>query len=204
MWFEARSNFSAVLPSDCLGLLNVQSNGNASNRLLAVVLDTMKDAEFRDMNHNHVGVHSVQSYYEDGTSESCNMTMIRCEALWIWVDYNTEATQINVTMASQNMAKPARPLVSARTNLSTVLTDSASVRFSAATGGMLKSRHYVLGWSFGMDCPAPAIDISKLPKLPRVGASTGQGSCRSSRHCSLPPCRRHGHVPTGEEALEVR
>uniref|UniRef100_A0ACD5UYI1 Uncharacterized protein n=1 Tax=Avena sativa TaxID=4498 RepID=A0ACD5UYI1_AVESA len=31
------------------------------------------------------------------------------------------------------------------------------------------SGHYILGWSFGMDRPAPVIDISKLPKLPRVG-----------------------------------
>jgi len=44
----------------------------------------------------------------------------------------------------------------------------AYVGFSSATGSF-NSRHYVLGWSFAMDVPAPAIDITKLPKLPREG-----------------------------------
>ncbi|RLN35512.1 hypothetical protein C2845_PM03G19380 [Panicum miliaceum] len=39
--------------------------------------------------------------------------------------------------------------------------------FSSATGP-INSHHYILGWSFGMDGFAPAIDIAKLPKLPRL------------------------------------
>jgi hypothetical protein len=75
------------------------------------------------------------------------LTLISGEAMQVWVDYDAEIAQINVTMAPLSMAKPARPLVSARYNLSTVLTDDgpAFVGFSAATGGTLKSRHYVLG-----------------------------------------------------------
>ncbi|CAO1948848.1 unnamed protein product [Urochloa humidicola] len=49
-----------------------------------------------------------------------------------------------------------------------VLTDPVYIGFSAATSP-INSRHYVLGWSFGMNRPAPAIDTSKLPELPRVG-----------------------------------
>jgi serine/threonine protein kinase len=176
-------DFSGALPSGYLGLLNVQSNGNSSNRLFAVELDTMQNDEFQDINDNHVGVdvnslHSVQSYYAGyyggggGSGGFRNLTLISGEAMQVWVDYDAEVAQINVTMAPLSMAKPARPLVSARYNLSTVLTDDgpAFVGFSAATGGTLKSRHYVLGWSFSIDRPAPAIDLSKLPKLPRVSA----------------------------------
>ncbi|KAK1617577.1 hypothetical protein QYE76_023097 [Lolium multiflorum] len=53
-------------------------------------------------------------------------------------------------------------------NLTAVVTDDAYVGFSSATG-TFDVRHYVLGWSFAMNGPAPAIDISKLPILPRVG-----------------------------------
>lgn len=172
-------DFSAALPSGYLGLLNVTSNnnGSSSNRLFAVELDTMQNDEFGDLNDNHVGVdvnslRSLQSYsagYFDDNGEFRNLTLISGEAMQVWVEYDGESTQINVTMAPLNVAKPARPLVSAKYDLSTVLTDASYVGFSAATGGTLRSRHYVLGWSFGMDGPAPAIDIGALPKLPPVG-----------------------------------
>ncbi|KAF7000608.1 hypothetical protein CFC21_016474, partial [Triticum aestivum] len=75
---------------------------------------------------------------------------------------------ITVAMAALGTAKPVKPLLSKTCDLSTVLTDTAYVGFSSATGSF-NSQHYVLGWSFAMDGPAPAIDIAKLPKLPRFG-----------------------------------
>jgi len=67
------------------------------------------------------------------------------------------------------MSKPIKPLLSTTYNLSAVLTaDMVYVGFSASTGSFI-SRQYVLGWSFGINRPAPAIDITKLPKLPREG-----------------------------------
>uniref|UniRef100_A0A453M7F0 Protein kinase domain-containing protein n=1 Tax=Aegilops tauschii subsp. strangulata TaxID=200361 RepID=A0A453M7F0_AEGTS len=38
--------------------------------------------------------------------------------------------------------------------------------FSSSTG-TIKTQHYVLGWSFAMNGPAPVINLSMLPKLPR-------------------------------------
>lgn len=92
--------------------------------------------------------------------------MISGKAMQVWVDYDGESTQINVFLAPLEMAKPARPLVSSKYNLTQVLLEPAFLGFSSSTGSMISSRHYVLGWSFAMDGPAPAIDISKLPKLP--------------------------------------
>jgi serine/threonine protein kinase len=40
------------------------------------------------------------------------------------------------------------------------------VGFSASTG-MLASSHYLLGWSFKINCPAPPLDLSSLPKPPQ-------------------------------------
>lgn len=68
------------------------------------------------------------------------------------------------------MAKPVRPLVSSTCDLTRVLTadERSFVGFSSSTG-MVNTRHYILGWSFGMNAPAPPIDVAKLPRLPRNG-----------------------------------
>ncbi|KAF0908332.1 hypothetical protein E2562_024746 [Oryza meyeriana var. granulata] len=172
------TNFSAALASQYLGLVNVRNNGDASNRIFAVELDTLQQEEFRDINDNHVGIDinglvslrsSNAGYYADGEGGGFrNLSLISHEAMQVWVDYDAGNTQINVTLAPLSVAKPVKPLISAVYNLSSVITDTAYVGFSSATGSF-NSRHYVLGWSFAMNGPAPAIDIAKLPKLPHEG-----------------------------------
>lgn len=171
-------DFSSALPAKYLGLTNVQNNGNASNHLLAVELDTIQSVEFKDINANHVGVdvNGLQSlrsynagYYDDESGEFQNLKLISRQAMKVWVDYSGEKRQINVTLAPLRMAtRPARPLLSVSYDLSAVLTDLVYLGFSSATG-RVNSRHCVLGWSFGKNRPAPAIDVSKLPDLPRAG-----------------------------------
>jgi len=170
---------AAALPAGYLALLNVQNNGNASNHLFAVELDTTQNTDFQDINSNHVGIdvndlHSVQSYptgfYDDGAGDVFrNLSLFSREAMQVWVEYDGETGRIDVTLAPVGVAKPARPLVSATYDLSPVLMEESYVGFASATGG-INSRHYVLGWSFALDGgPAPAIDITKLPKLPCFG-----------------------------------
>ncbi|CAN6221592.1 unnamed protein product [Urochloa humidicola] len=170
------TDFSTALASQYLGLVNVTSNGDERNRVFAVELDTLQQDEFRDINDNHVGVDinglislnsSDAGYYDDDGSFK-NLSLISHEEMRVWVDYEAVSNRINVTLAPLTMAKPAKPLISAVYNLSSVLNDMAYVGFSSATGSF-NSRHYVLGFSFAMDVPAPAIDITKLPKLPREG-----------------------------------
>jgi len=107
-------------------------------------------------------------YYDDTSGNFHNLTLASFEAMQVWVDYDGKRKQIDVTLAPLQMAKPKKPLVSTTYDLSTVLKDRSFVGFSSSTG-ILDSHHYVLGWSFGMSQPAPAIDINKLPKLPRIG-----------------------------------
>ncbi|KAG0514037.1 hypothetical protein BDA96_10G155000 [Sorghum bicolor] len=175
-------DFSSALPAKYLGLTNVQNDGNASNHLLAVELDTIQSVEFKDINANHVGidVNGLQSlrsynagYYDDGSGEFQNLKLISRQAMTVWVDYSGDKKQINVTLAPLLMAtRPARPLLSVSYDLSTVLTDIVYLGFTSATG-RVNSRHCVLGWSFGKNRPAPAIDVSKLPDLPRAGPKPG-------------------------------
>ncbi|PPD78363.1 hypothetical protein GOBAR_DD24712 [Gossypium barbadense] len=63
------------LPSQYLGLFNELNNGNDTNHVVAVELDTIRSTEFDDINDNHVGIDingltSAKSisagYYKDG------------------------------------------------------------------------------------------------------------------------------------------
>ncbi|KAG2631433.1 hypothetical protein PVAP13_2NG031100 [Panicum virgatum] len=174
-FFVAESkDFSGAMAAQYLGL-NGSNNGNTTNRVFAVELDTMQNNEFRDISDNHVGIDinslvSVDStnagYHDDGGGDFHSLTLISHEAMQVWVDYDGQTKKINVTLAPLKMGKPVRPLLSATHDLSTVIPDMAYIGFSSSTG-LVNSRHYVLGWSFAMDGPAPAIDIAKLPKLPR-------------------------------------
>uniref|UniRef100_A0ACD5WE07 Uncharacterized protein n=1 Tax=Avena sativa TaxID=4498 RepID=A0ACD5WE07_AVESA len=178
VFFIGKDNFSTALPSQYLGLLNSDNNGNATNHIFGVELDTIQSTEFKDPNDNHVGidVNSLESvavkpaaYYDDKTGAFRDLLLISGKAMQVWVDYESNTTQISVFLAPfKDGAKPSTPLVSAKRNLSEVLVDPAYAGFSSSTG-TVRSRHYVLGWSFAMDGPAPPI-IGSLPELPLYGA----------------------------------
>lgn len=167
-------NFSDALPMQFFGILKQKSNDN----LLVIEFDTFQNPEMQDINDNHIGMDinstfSLQShmagFYEDSSGAFKNLTLNSGMELQLWVDYEEEETRINVTLAPVYVAtKPLKPLLSATCDLSTVLTETAYIGFSS-TAELMNARHYILGWSFGLNRQAPSIDISKLPKLPRVG-----------------------------------
>ncbi|KAL6633895.1 hypothetical protein ACP70R_026566 [Stipagrostis hirtigluma subsp. patula] len=167
-------DFSAALQSQYMGLANAANNGNASNHFVAVELDTIVNAEFRDMSNNHAGINvnglvslvaGDAGYYEDGTGAFRHMSLLNRTAARVWVDFDARTSLLSVTMAPLEVPKPKKPLLYAAVNLSAVIDDDAYVGFSSSTG-VVSSRHYVLAWSFKMDGPAPPLNISKLPALP--------------------------------------
>uniref|UniRef100_A0ACD5TCC6 Uncharacterized protein n=1 Tax=Avena sativa TaxID=4498 RepID=A0ACD5TCC6_AVESA len=172
----ASNNFSDTMPTQYLGLINDHNNGYATNRFFAVELDTNWNDEFKDIDNNHLGIdinglESIKSSsagYYDHNGNFQNLTLASYQVMQVWVEYDGDSKQIDVSLAPIHMAKPIKPLLSTTYNLSKVLTDMVYVGFSASTGSFI-SRQYVLGWSFGINMPAPAIDITKLPKLPREG-----------------------------------
>lgn len=177
-FFIAKSmDFSSALPVQYFGVFNSVNQGNSSNHIFAVEFDTVVNMDLRDIDANHVGVNinsaiskksSTAGLYDDRTGSFSTLNLTGGEGLRVWVDYERESTRINVTISPVSMAaKPARPLISAIYNLSTVITEDAYLGFGSAAGKD-GSRHYILGWSFGMNSPAPSIDISKLPRLPRL------------------------------------
>uniref|UniRef100_A0A0D3EM82 non-specific serine/threonine protein kinase n=1 Tax=Oryza barthii TaxID=65489 RepID=A0A0D3EM82_9ORYZ len=167
------NNLSAALPAKFLGLTNDQNNGNASNHLFVVELATIVNIESGDPDRNHVGIDinglkSVQSYaagyYDDKSGNFQSLSLSSRQAMRVRIDYHAEKKQIDVTLAPLTMARPVKPLLSTTCDLSMVLTDIVYLGFSSATS-TIYSQHYVLGWSFAVDKPAPAINIDNLPKL---------------------------------------
>ncbi|TVU06606.1 hypothetical protein EJB05_49830, partial [Eragrostis curvula] len=173
-FFAPSMNFSTAFANHFLGLFNDQTDGSPKNHIFAVELDTFQNSELKDIDNNHVGIdinslvskqaHSA-GFYDDKATEFKNLTLSSGEAMQLWIEYNEESMQVSVTLAPLNTAKPRRLLLQATTNLSYVLKEPSYAGFSGATGP-LHTLYSVLAWSFGLNSPAPPINITDLPKLP--------------------------------------
>ncbi|XP_066362840.1 L-type lectin-domain containing receptor kinase SIT2-like [Miscanthus floridulus] len=171
------TDFTGAFPIQFMGLLNSTDNGNSSNHIFAVELDTVQNTEFGDIDNNHVGIDinslsslksSTAGFHDDSNGRFTNLQLHGSGPIQAWVEYDGNTTRIDVTIAPLGMQKPVRPLLSLTYDLSTVITEQAYIGFSSATG-LNTGHHSVLGWSFGMNSPAPIIDSAKLPKLPYLG-----------------------------------
>ncbi|KAK9063406.1 hypothetical protein SSX86_017276 [Deinandra increscens subsp. villosa] len=167
-------DFPGAQPSQFLGLLNVTLNGNTSNHLFAVELDTVQDLEFSDIDNNHVGVDinrmkSVNAtpagFFVDGNSTKLPLCLHSGRMIQAWIDYDGSNRQLDITLSGfvrQN--KPATPIMSIPIDLSAVFHDEMFVGFSSSTG-VLTSSHYVFGWSFNTTGKAKSLDHDLLPSL---------------------------------------
>ncbi|XP_058182038.1 L-type lectin-domain containing receptor kinase V.9-like [Rhododendron vialii] len=164
-----------ALPTQYLGLFNSSNDGNRSNHIVAVELDTVQDFEFNDINDNHVGVdinslRSIKSapagYFADQNGSFRELNLISGDPMQVWVEYDGINRQLNVTMSPIHIPKPALPLLSLTKDLSPFLLEYMYVGFSSSTG-LLQSDQYILGWSFKMNGQAQQINTSRLPKLPQ-------------------------------------
>nr|CAB3499541.1 unnamed protein product [Digitaria exilis] len=171
------NNLSSASPSQFLGLFNSDNNGNASNHVFAVELDTILNPEFRDIDSNHVGVDvnglvslaaEPAGYYAGDEDDDVltNLSLNSGDAMQVWVDYDGRATVLNVTLAPVETPKPKKPLISISVDLSAVVSETAAFVGLSSSTGPFRTRHYVLGWSFAMDAAAPPLDYAKLPKMP--------------------------------------
>ncbi|KAM0885117.1 hypothetical protein ACQ4PT_030538 [Festuca glaucescens] len=170
------SNLSLANGGQYLGLLNA-TNGTASDHILAIELDTIRNPEMSDINSNHVGINvnslisqkaKPAGYYGDEDSTFRDLMLNSRKPMQVWVDYDGQARILNVTLAPVQAPKPKNPLLSEAIDLSTIVAETMYVGLSSSTG-VVSTHHYVLGWSFCLDGPAPPLELSKLPTLPHVG-----------------------------------
>ncbi|KAL5718652.1 hypothetical protein ACHQM5_011532 [Ranunculus cassubicifolius] len=160
-----------------LGLFNGSSPGDSSTHIVAVEFDTVINPVYNETNENHVGIDLNSIYstvstlpkYSGVRGREENLTLISGRPMQVWIEYDGVQKHLTVTIAPIHVPKPKTPLLSLRRDISYILLDSMYIGFSAATGSQIVSSHYVLGWSFQMNGQAQALDLSKLPKLPRIG-----------------------------------
>ncbi|KAG6479131.1 L-type lectin-domain containing receptor kinase SIT2-like [Zingiber officinale] len=168
------TDFAKALSSQHLGLF--PDDGDSTDHIVAVELDTVKNSEFGDINDNHIGVdvnslRSVDStpagFTKDGIFRS--LQLISGDPMQIWVDFDGERSQIDIAIAPLHEAKPRRSLLSSsKINLSAIILDEMYVGFASSTGAATGC-HYILGWSFALNRDAPPLDLSALPQLPHLG-----------------------------------
>ncbi|KAI8560559.1 hypothetical protein RHMOL_Rhmol04G0267100 [Rhododendron molle] len=168
--------FPGALPSQWLGLFNEANNGNPTNHVVAVELDTITSTEFDDINDNHVGIDinglksnvSQPAGYYSSNGRFQNLSLISGKAMQVWVEYDGGKKEMKVTMAPVRLLKPSTPLLTLSKDLSPFLNQNMYVGFSSSIGS-LPTSHYILAWSFKMNGSAAGFDFSQLPKLPRIG-----------------------------------
>ncbi|CAA7393736.1 unnamed protein product [Spirodela intermedia] len=175
LFFSPSKDFSGALGNQYMGLFSTSNNGNSSNHVFAVELDTIQNPEFGDIDTNHVGIdiNSMRSsrsvpagYYPSDGSGFKNLSLISGQRLQVWVEYEGDIGQLNVTLAPMEEPKPRVPLLSSPTNLSDVFLEQMFMGF-ASSSDPFQTSHYILGWSFKMNGEAQALNLSSLPSLPQ-------------------------------------
>lgn len=167
-------DFPGAVASPYFGLFNAANNGDSSNHVFAVELDTVLSPEMEDRNANHVGVdlNSLKSiistpvtYFSNEEGKNKSLELISGKAMQAWIDYDDVQKLLHVKIAPLEIPKPSMPLLSTSINLSSIFLESMYVGFSSSTGAVA-SDHYILGWSFNRGGEAQSLEISKLPPLP--------------------------------------
>ncbi|KAH9661542.1 hypothetical protein KPL70_024539 [Citrus sinensis] len=129
-------------PSEYLGLFNASNNGQSTNHILAIELDTVQNFDFDDIDDNHVGIDvnsliSLESapaaYFSDREGMNKTLELISGDPIQIWISYDGAENLLNVPLAPMSIPKPTKPLLSKAINLSHILLETMYVGFSAST-----------------------------------------------------------------------
>ncbi|KGN58728.1 probable L-type lectin-domain containing receptor kinase VI.1 [Cucumis sativus] len=171
------TKFSGAGSGHYLGLFNSSNNGNPSNHIFAIEFDTVNGhGEERNTKGNHVGIDindissvtsKPASYSDYGEAHEHDLQMDSGDPIIVWVEYDGPKKIVNVTIAPlKHKRKPTKSLLSYPIDLKPFLKEQMFVGFSASTGDKTSS-HYILGWSFAMNEPAPPLDYSLLPNPPK-------------------------------------
>ncbi|KAI3933579.1 hypothetical protein MKX01_032684 [Papaver californicum] len=139
-----------------LGLFNSSNNGNSTNHVLAVEIDTIYNKEFDTIKGDHVGINingirsivsSPSGYYTDSNGGYHSLGVTSEDRFQVWIEYDGVGMKLTVTLAPITVPKPDIPLLSYKHDLSDILLDSMYAGFSSSTGSVPVS-YYILGWSF--------------------------------------------------------
>ncbi|GAU28078.1 hypothetical protein TSUD_223190 [Trifolium subterraneum] len=137
-----------------LGLTNSTTDGNVTNRFIAVELDTVKQ-DF-DINNNHIGlnINSVRSNLSVPLDFELAPNGTKFYVLWI--EYDGDRRHIDVYMAEQPsrelpiVKKPVKPVLNSSLDLKEWVNRESYFGFSASTGNTVEL-NCILKWNISIE-----------------------------------------------------
>ncbi|TVU05158.1 hypothetical protein EJB05_48311, partial [Eragrostis curvula] len=148
-----------------LGLTNVATDGNATNKIVAVELDTEKQAYDPDDNHMGLDVNSVVSVATTSLRPlGIEISPVEPVKYNVWIDYDGAARRVAVYMAVEGKAKPRRAVLAAPLDLGETVAETSYFGFSAATGRKYQL-NCILAWNMTVEKLPSDDDKDRVLKL---------------------------------------
>ncbi|KAF6174242.1 hypothetical protein GIB67_033774 [Kingdonia uniflora] len=138
-----------------LGLTNASTDGNWTNHLIAIELDTLKQEFDPDDNHMGLNINSIKSNKVVSlASQGIEIAPVDATIYTVWIEYNGTQKVIKVYMAVQGQLRPKNPLLNESLNIGLYLNQHSYFGFAASTGN-LTELNCVLKWN---------LTVEKLPE----------------------------------------
>ncbi|KAF0898054.1 hypothetical protein E2562_001725 [Oryza meyeriana var. granulata] len=134
-----------------LGLTNPATDGNPTNQIVAVELDTEKQPYDPDDNHIGLDVNGVVSVANASLRPlGIEISPVEAVKYVVWIDYDGAAHRIAAYMAVAGEAKPASPVLAAPLDLGATVAEWSYFGFSASTG-LRYQLNCVLAWNMTVE-----------------------------------------------------
>ncbi|KAJ9146820.1 hypothetical protein P3X46_029044 [Hevea brasiliensis] len=134
-----------------LGLTNSTTDGDSSNGIVAIELDTFKQDFDPDDNHMGLNIHSVRSNKTVSLSNfGIQIAPVGTKVYMIWVHYDGVQKVLQVYMAERAKAKPTTPVLTADLDLKGLVNQNSYFGFAASTGSAIQL-NCVLGWNLTVE-----------------------------------------------------
>ncbi|KAK1314083.1 putative L-type lectin-domain containing receptor kinase S.5 [Acorus calamus] len=118
-----------------LGLTNSSTDGNPSNKFVAVEFDTVKQSYDPDVDHVGLDINSVKSNLTASLSDiGIELSPVNPANYTVWIDYDGGSKRLSVYIANQSDPKPAKPVLSTDIDISKYVAQQSYFGFSASTG----------------------------------------------------------------------
>ncbi|RYR46490.1 hypothetical protein Ahy_A07g032218 isoform F [Arachis hypogaea] len=125
-----------------------------ATKFVAVEFDTLMDAEFKDINGNHVGV-DLNSMVSAKVFDLgfINVDLKSGDTVNAWIEFDGSTTVLTVWVSYSNL-KPKDPILTMNLDADRYFNDFMYVGFSGSTQGSTET-HSVEWWSFSSFFPSP-------------------------------------------------
>ncbi|KAJ8774148.1 hypothetical protein K2173_009579 [Erythroxylum novogranatense] len=151
-----------------LGLTNSSTEGNSSNQIVAIEVDTFKEVFDPDDNHIGLDIHSIVSNKTASLSNfDIQIAPVGIKFFKVWVDYDGLNKLMEVYMEEDGKAKPTTPVLYCNLDLRGLVNQYSYFGFAASTGRALQL-NYVHRWNLTVKLLPNTIRNSNSDKLIKI------------------------------------